>query len=101
MLGLLDEGFAGQKFCPATISETVCASRTHTPNSGQVGPPEKCRRRPQTGYRLSPAGNSICGNAATKSPRKALKSPPWARHFQHRSDVPPLEDLFFTKGVAP
>src|SRR5204862_7895944 len=27
------------------------------------------------------AGNSICGKAATKSPRKVLKSPPWARHL--------------------
>ena len=32
-------------------------------------------------YRFNPAGNSICGKAATKSPRKVLKSPPWARHL--------------------
>jgi len=25
----------------------------------------------------------MCGKAATKSPRKDLKSSPWARHFNH------------------
>ena len=32
-------------------------------------------------YALNPAGNSICGKAATKSPRKVLRSPPRAHHF--------------------
>src|ERR1700674_834687 len=34
-----------------------------------------------TSYRFNPAGNSICGKAATKSPRKVLKSSPWARLY--------------------
>jgi hypothetical protein len=33
------------------------------------------------GYKLNPPGISICGKAATKSPRKVLKSSSWARHF--------------------
>jgi hypothetical protein len=35
----------------------------------------------RTRYRTNPVGHPIWGKAATKSPRKVLRSSPWARHF--------------------
>jgi len=51
-------------------------STDHVPRlTGQV--PTHCR----TGYRLNPAGKSVCGKATTKSQRKVLKSPTWRTTF--------------------
>ena len=46
----------------------------------QAGLMVSYRTTPRSVYRLNPAENSICGKADTKSPRKVLRSSPWARH---------------------
>lgn len=68
--------------------------------SCQLLPP----RNPQTDYRLNPLGNSICDEAATKSPRKVLRSSLWAHHFHNRNSGGSAAILYFfssAPGITP